>query len=1504
MNINGPGSNCPWEPRFRHEVLNFHGQSTAINAPNGCGKTSITRALLGMLGRDKTLIKDTHVRMAPRSFGYPTHIQIEFVKPDNQFSGQSDIFIGNGDQVNGETWVFGISGFRLGDKNDELDYYFYPGTLEDCPAAIKHGGKKISLLTPEDFDISRKEMKKFWWHPKQDEWLKFMGYHVSIKAMKKLSDFQKQGGADHNGVDLFQFKVPHGERLDEAFFYEVVAPEILSGTMDSLGQENDDEIEEVIYNTVTEVIATKKKAERKRKELEQLKKALSYVEQVAMYAGQSKTDQQLYQGQLKSIAEITIFLKSLAITTPFTGFPSQHVVEGIVGEVAKNIVVELGKTEIRILASGLSILLNEASKRIRERAERNNIRGRKVPKIVENTCDLLSSEVGQKPISYTAEQAHQIIDISSTFADGIDRHSAHKSLDDAFEWFFREGDGNPYRKEIKEIERLQLSIQKDLVSLNEEIESLNEQEDVLNCSQRQMSANEGAYDKLRVSGQFSAAELSKPTLTAKAVKEALVSSQYSLEEFNNQKALLSAWIGDWSKFKSEFGDDALPHEVEVTKLDELESHKKQVTRIKADLIQTNSDLQAANNRLHQIELKKSKVKSHLEIFDGLIPDMSHFTTMFGDQNPDTLESDLLDTKRNLEIRQAELNSDLTRLKESVELLEKFKKMFGESITPSEQLAILDDERNDLVESRQHSKLLLKSIDRRIIELNNEQVAAGDAANDAKQLIEKHNFEYNPLYKTIESLSLTKERKRHVLSALSSLLFSPVFDNLDTGAEVASLLADQNLPVPVVSYDALKSFCKYNHSNDSNDAKLIFIGVMTTAVKCLLDPEYLEREKEALAKEKDKFESDINAANERLAKIGTESSLLNIIREAEKAESDNSIQVLVNVENELVEVQQKLDELSPKVTKQAIQWVRSAQQIKSMGGMVEFDDLKVRTTALDQTQADEASTVSSLEQAKQKNETLLEELDETGQNIFPSELRGRIRNAKLYFDNNGPLFESTKREEKKKLKDQFSTASARNDFYNWFEGAQAYLDARDADEGKSIQDKLAEIHQYKRDAKEDIRNLNADMEISQANIPKIKEMIELVDSLTIEITSRFRKMARFTKDVESTPVELPANYRDALIESESIKTNHEGSYEAIRQSIMLVSDEVMAIDVSEKLTDLRRKQNALTSTESNLRDSVLLATNEEGLAVAEKEILSSIKGVDNADMAISLWHRLRDVCEQEDTELTTIETNERESRDTVSGRLNYFIQRGSSNLTMFRQLAKKNYGEMKANFVVDADIISEEASEKLILEIIRVLEEEEDARIRSQKNGIVIPNRKNHRKSIEDKIRLILYRRVFTNPSIYYEMEAIRKSGKHLIDDSLSNGEKSAMSLMWAIRIADFAVEKESKNKRSSIKRNKARSLSESILILDGLFSDLSATDLIKSSMAGIERTRGKFQLIGLIHDEHYDNDFSIFPNLLLGKLNHSLGDAGGWVSFDNKDKGTTSVGFAHLHVESAQGNNP
>ena len=69
---------------------------------------------------------------------------------------------------------------------------------------------------------------------------------------------------------------------------------------------------------------------------------------------------------------------------------------------------------------------------------------------------------------------------------------------------------------------------------------------------------------------------------------------------------------------------------------------------------------------------------------------------------------------------------------------------------------------------------------------------------------------------------------------------------------------------------------------------------------------------------------------------------------------------------------------------------------------------------------------------------------------------------------------------------------------------------------------------------------------------------------------------------------------------------------------------------------------------------------------------------------------------------------------------------------------------------------------------------------------------------------------------------IRGAGdEHEFNENLSEGQKAALSLMWAIRLAEFAIEREAKRLSSRRSQQKAREMSVNIMLIDGLFSNLS-----------------------------------------------------------------------------------
>jgi len=1493
MNSNGESEHSPWMPRFRMAEINFFGQSTAINARNGCGKTSLARAMLAVLSRNAFLITETHKRMSPKSFKIPTHIRVELIKQPDRMPGQADMLVRQGGRVEGDPYVFGMVGFR----NEDISYYFYQGSLEGCPTAM-FDGEKHTLLSPESFDGFRKDIPSFKWCRSKDDWLRMLLAHVSNAAMKKMADFQRRGSSD-KGISFFDIKVPSGERFDQSFFYDIIAPEIMSGTMDKYGEEDEDEIEKVIFNTVSRVIDAKRNTESQRANLERAKLSSSILANAAMYAEQSRIDLQRYQDKLADIAGVALFLETLVAKNPMIGIPSAELPSGTVGEVAKHLIVGVGETEPMVLASGLSVLLGDEPKDIRRRADRKQISGRNIPETVGNTCHFASvtvQERGHKPESYTIANAHKIIDVSTAFSDDIDKATAHRVLDDAAAWYSEHGERNPYRKQMAEFDYRKDSIRKDIDTIEEEITEHRKQEHELNESQRQMSANEGAFDKLRQCGLFIQDELSSLSETEQQVVMEHQETQRKLHDFNSRKASLSAMKPYWAGFVEQFSDILSPHEVEADRLAERARLRDELNEARKKLVKFRDSLTEASTQIQKLRISAVRVDEKISRFDALMSGQSQFEHLFGDVDPDDLDTRLLKEKLACESHCERLENEIRQLEIEVGHIASFQDNFGSDVSPSDYLEHLNSERDTLMLEQRDVTKNIESQMRKRRDLDNEQIASGDAAREALGLLEQAGIEHSPLHKVIQQIEMPDDRRKAVLSMFSALLFTPVVSSEADGVSAAKVMADSNLPVPIILKSSLEKFCS---NPEGGTPRALFIGILTRAVECLLDPNLVEREKDILDRSIVGLNGKLGGVSARLAELDPKSDLIQFIRCAIRAVENKAIEGLVAGKKDLVSKQNRIKELEPLTTKEAISAIRSTQEMIRLGGIKEYEQLQEQKIALANDVSEADDSITQTEQSVTKNEKAIGQLQQDEGTILPSEVSIMLTNAKKFCEDGGVEFAKTEIQDGIQLEKAKSTAESRYGQKVYFRDAQTYLKSRGSGDGETIQDKLQLNRENLEKAEDELGSLKAESKKIGQLKPATEDMMRMLDKCIFGLTSKYRQIAAFTTDIDRSR-QIPPEMEKQIALANSLAHADLGVEGHVKNALLSISDTLASIDVDSEIAESRRRKRQLEGDESKMHEFIANTMESDGLAVTEKEILASVNDVHQVQEVIDLHFKLKRICETEEKKLMDFETKERVHRETTADRLAYFIQSASTNLSLFKRMSKKDYGSMRAHFIVDANMIDEAASASLVNDIVDIFEEEDAARRRTNSKGVTVVSNVDFRSGFEAQVRKLVYRRVFTEPSIKYEMEAIRATGQHYLTETLSEGEKSAMTLMWAIRIADFTIVKGSRKATSSLSaRAKAKDNAESIMILDGLFSDLSFTDLIKGAMAGIENTRGNFQLIGLIHGQHYDNDFSIFPMLVLGKTNHSSGMGNGWVSFENKSDPST-VDFAYVHSVKGQ----
>jgi hypothetical protein len=253
---------------------------------------------------------------------------------------------------------------------------------------------------------------------------------------------------------------------------------------------------------------------------------------------------------------------------------------------------------------------------------------------------------------------------------------------------------------------------------------------------------------------------------------------------------------------------------------------------------------------------------------------------------------------------------------------------------------------------------------------------------------------------------------------------------------------------------------------------------------------------------------------------------------------------------------------------------------------------------------------------------------------------------------------------------------------------------------------------------------------------------------------------------------------------------------------------------------------------------------------------------------------------------------------VTSRLAHLIDYAATDLNILKGVVGSNRGKFQSFFNVEADVLDKTGIQRLMDSVVAEIDIMEKQRREREAQGTRSEDNDEYHASLRNKVREKLYRGIFMSPQIMYVNTTIRGAGnENEFNENLSEGQKAALSLMWAIRLAEFAIEREAKRLSTRRSQQKARDMSVNIMIIDGLFSNLSNRELIESSMAGIESTRGSFQLIGLIHNPHYQNDFDKFPVFIIGKSesNGLQGNgAKGWVSFREETAEDKSMRTAQI----------
>lgn len=510
----------PWTPDWRHARFLLKGLHTAINIPNGRGKSTVIHTILSMLVWDtKSLKKTKRTHWAPLSSPAFTHVRIEIT---NRNHVQAGLFAAIADPTDGDHMVFGVYGNAC-DENPE--FYAYHGTFDDCPVATVTPDR-TTLLSKEEFLEGLGRLKTthslFPSHPRDrqgGEWKRYVSDFFDMSSIHQQHKYQLANGAEGSAKYFDVDK--EGANYSAELFYKHLAPELLSELMGGYGEDDEHGIEDTIHEKARGVVQARRETDQKASELVGALRVLTMLERLdkIRVTIAARTDE-VSAAQTKLAVEYFALEHALVQRQmPGVPLPPAPGLPAFYGD----FVLQDGQWWLS--DRGLSIFSGDDAKRVNERAWRNPVVRSvevKISQVLDFKCDLSSgytnsARPGWKPELFNRDACIAMLEKTVKFAHTWNREAALAAMDAAFAWIASTGDSNPARAKSAVIEQQlrkdkEIRSQADLAHTDARLRA-----DATNRDIRQLAGSATAWQSVIDSQLFTPDELGDLSTTADAV---------------------------------------------------------------------------------------------------------------------------------------------------------------------------------------------------------------------------------------------------------------------------------------------------------------------------------------------------------------------------------------------------------------------------------------------------------------------------------------------------------------------------------------------------------------------------------------------------------------------------------------------------------------------------------------------------------------------------------------------------------------------------------------------------------------------------------------------------------------------------------------------------------------------------------------------------------------------------------------------------------------------------
>jgi hypothetical protein len=568
-----------WIPSFRGETLrlagvNGFGSSTAIQIPNGGGKTSLTEGCLFLLTRNRGLKEKTLGRVSPGDSSW-SHVRIEFTeRPLDDDPAQQQLIVIDQQDVAGTPYVVGL----VWSRGKEPIFYRYQGVLEDAPCFRKDGAT-LTLIENTAFMASVKRLAGHKWNTwgNARDWEQEIKFFCDTEVLKQNAQFQLDGAGDYSAV-FNKVNNKNGDGYDVNFFRQIVAPELLSDPLGTEAGDGDKRFETTLLTHLRMSVDRLLDISSRQHELDAASAALVKFEPVEMKAKDVIATDRAYIAELNNVARDGAMIDAL-VRRKLPGMPNIAALEAYSS--SKKILQALSSMVITqregvlITDSGLAKLCGVETYRLNEYARDRGINNwSAIAYPIDFAGDIKFEAVTPNNLAHASETSQPVVfkddiklkahggrrkgvnyyglseaiaataavsNLSGARTDGLD-----DILTRAFGIAIDEIDTNPYRRERRHLQKAIEAAQSAFVTAETDKAHWSQQIELLLRKRTDAQENQTAYETFRARvGDFLPEHINDPLAARKWADVQLKEARDALDRHHKKVVELTAHYKNW-----------------------------------------------------------------------------------------------------------------------------------------------------------------------------------------------------------------------------------------------------------------------------------------------------------------------------------------------------------------------------------------------------------------------------------------------------------------------------------------------------------------------------------------------------------------------------------------------------------------------------------------------------------------------------------------------------------------------------------------------------------------------------------------------------------------------------------------------------------------------------------------------------------------------------------------------------------------------------------------------